>query len=63
MSIQDDILDVHAALDTKPEAVTFQRIIEHYLAQEEEHDAIVLLVKSIQVGHKAANVLYGDKDR
>ena len=61
MSIQDDIFDVQAALEGMPvTAATFDRIMKHYLAQEEEHDAMVLIIRKIQQGHLAMKALLGD---
>lgn len=58
MSIQDDIFDVEAALDDKPEALAaFERVKTYFFALEAADDRRRDLIEKIARGVGAAQVI------
>lgn len=64
MSIQDDIFDVEAALEGKPEAVIFERLMKYFTAIEQSEEDLRKDIDSIREGLKAINkvLLYQNKE-
>lgn len=60
MSLQDDIFDVAAVLKKKPEAKSFERLINHFNIIEQELDDARDLVNSLRAGMKAFKTLLED---
>jgi hypothetical protein len=57
MSIQDDILDVQAAVANKPEAEAFDRIYTELVRFESEADEYHKILRDLNTGFKAVKML------
>lgn len=57
MSIQDDVFDVQAALDGKPEAEAFERICEYLARIEKREDEAEQKLSQISAGLRALKEL------
>lgn len=60
MSIQDDIFDIEAALEGKPEAVAFERVCDYFFKVEKSQGELSVLFKNVRSSMTTLNEIFKD---